>query len=161
MASCGASSCYNVGVKEKKTITVAICLRLATASHRKRFVGIFKAWGASRRWNPLIIQDERELAKLLAARSPIDAPDGIISGVPYSDAIQEAIGKSSIPFVGIGNFDEALAARDHAIGFVHNDNCGIGIAAAGHFLSHGAFRSFAYVPDTLDREWSRIRLHGR
>ena len=157
MASCVASSCYNVGVKEKKTITVAICLRLATASHRKRFAGIFKAWGASRRWNPLIIQDERELAKLLAARSPIDAPDGIISGVPYSAATQEAIGKSSIPFVGIGNFDEALATRDHAIGFVHNDNCGIGIAAAGHFLSHGAFRSFAYVPDTLDREWSRIR----
>lgn len=141
----------------KDTTTVAICLRLATASHRKRFIGIFKAIGAAQRWNLRIIPDERELADLLTVSSALDAPDGIISGVPYSDATQEAIAKSSIPFVGIGNFDGLSSARHKAIGFVRNDDRGIGVAAAEYFLANGAFRSFAYIPDTQNREWSRVR----
>jgi LacI family transcriptional regulator len=40
---------------------------------------------------------------------------------------------------------------------VVNDNVGIGKAAAAFFLNLGNFRSFAFIPDELDRSWSAER----
>ena len=128
--------------------TIAIHLRLETASHRKRMMGIFRYVGASNTWDIRIIPNEDILCRQLLTENPDERPDGIISGIPYSRQALGAISASGIPFVGIGMTESELTARSDKCGFVLNDNEGIGRAAAEYFLSLGDFRSYAFVSDT-------------
>lgn len=137
--------------------TIAIHLRLETASHRKRMMGIFRYIGASNIWDIRIIPNEDILCRQLLTENPDERPDGIISGIPYSTPTLSAINSSGIPFVGIGMTDSELTARANKCGFVLNDNEGIGRSAAEHFLSLGDFRSYAFIPDTRGRNWSLLR----
>lgn len=145
--------CYNI----PRMRTIAIHLRLETASHRKRMMGIFRSLGATDLWDVRIIPSEDALYEQLTAKNPAEIPDGIISGMPHSEKVLSAIRASGIPFVGIGMPESEPLDRQGAIGFVQNDNEGIGRAAAKHFTSLGDFRSYAFIPDTKDREWSRLR----
>lgn len=137
--------------------TIAIHLRLETASHRKRMMGIFRYVGASNTWDIRIIPNEDILCRQLLTENPDERPDGIISGIPYSRQALGAISASGIPFVGIGMTESELTARSDKCGFVLNDNEGIGRAAAEYFLSLGDFRSYAFVSDTRGRNWSLLR----
>ena len=137
--------------------TIAIHLRLETASHRKRMMGIFRYVGANNDWDMRITPNEDALCEQLTAKNPAEIPDGIISGMPHSEKVLSAIRASGIPFVGIGMPESEPLDRQGAIGFVQNDNEGIGRAAADHLMSLGDFRSYAFIPDTKDREWSRLR----
>ena len=137
--------------------TIAIHLRLATASHRKRLMGIFRFLGADNTWDIRIIPTEEALCKLLKAKRSDDRPDGIISGIPYSERTRLAIAQSDVPFVGIGMDEHELPEHTGLRRFVLNDNEGIGTAAANYFLSLGKFRSFAFIPDAHGRKWSDIR----
>jgi len=137
--------------------TIAIHLRLETASHRKRMMGIYRELGAASRYDIRIISNEESLCDLLTVTNGDERPDGIISGVPYSERTKRMIGVSGIPFVGIGMTENEIVSRPKLSGFVLNDNEGIGRAAADFFLGLGGFRSFAYVPDTRGRSWSVLR----
>ena len=137
--------------------TIAIHLRLETASHRKRMMGIFRHVGADNDWDMRIIPNEDALCDLIESTNPAERPDGIISGVPHSERTGDAIVRSGIPFVGIGMGESELAAHGNRCRFVLNDNEGIGKAAADYFLSLGNFRSFAFIPDTRGRKWSALR----
>ena len=120
-------------------------------------MGIFRRIGATDKFDIRIISNEDSLCDMLTAENSAERPDGIISGVPYSERTKEIIAASGLPFVGIGMSEGDIAARSGNSGFVLNDNEGIGRAAAGHFLSLGGFRSFAYVPDARGRAWSALR----
>jgi len=137
--------------------TLAIHLRLETASHRKRMMGIFRVIGASSPYDIRIISNEDSLCDLLTAANGAERPDGIISGVPYSERAKNTIGTAGIPLVCIGMSENEIIAPLKTTGFVLNDNEGIGQAAADFFLNLGGFRSFAYVPDTRGRTWSVLR----
>ena len=137
--------------------TIAIHLRLATASHRKRMMGIFRFFGSTDSWNVRIIPEEEHLCSLLSSTNPADIPDGIISGVPYTEKAKELIARSKIPFVGIGMTGDELMAPPHAAGFVVNDNDGIGESAAEYFRQLGEFRSYAFIGDSRNRPWSLQR----
>lgn len=137
--------------------TIAIHLRLETASHRKRMMGIFRQVGANNDWDMRIIPNEDTLCEQIETANPAERPDGIISGVPYSARTRNAIVQSGIPFVGIGMSESELATHGNFCRFVLNDNESIGRAAADYFLSLGNFRSFAFIPDTRGRKWSVLR----
>ena len=145
--------CYNIGVMK----TIAIHLRLATASHRKRMMGIFRFFGSADSWELRILPDEEHLSASLQSSDPSDIPDGIISGVPYTDEARKLIAESGIPFVGIGMTAGGIGLPLKKAAFVANDNNGIGKAAADFFLNLGNFRSFAFIPDELERDWSAQR----
>ena len=137
--------------------TIAIHLRLETASHRKRMMGIFRYIGASNTWDIRIIPNENILCRQLLTENPDERPDGIISGIPYSKKTLNAISASGIPFVGIGMTESELTTRTNRCGFVLNDNEGIGRAAAEYFMTLGNFQSYAFIPDTRGRNWSQLR----
>ena len=120
-------------------------------------MGIFRRIGATDRFDIRIISSEDALCDLLTAQNSADRPDGIISGIPYSEQTKGMIVASGLPFVGIGMSEGDISALSGNSGFVLNDNEGIGRAAAGHFLSLGGFRTFAYVPDARGRAWSALR----
>lgn len=104
-----------------------------------------------------IIPSEDALCELIEANDPVERPDGIISGVPYSERARKTIGQSCIPFVGIGMNEFELPQHGGSCRFVLNDNRGIGRAAADYFTFLGNFRSFAFVPDVRGRKWSELR----
>ena len=137
--------------------TLAIHLRLETASHRKRMMGIFRQIGATPRYDIRIVPSEDALCDLLTPGGEAKRPDGIISGSLQSDRAKSLVGAADIPFVGIGMAEDGIVPRPGRAGFVLNDNAGIGRAAADLFLRLGGFRSFAYVPDTRGRDWSARR----
>lgn len=137
--------------------TIAIHLRLATASHRKRMMGIFRFFGSAQTWNIHIVPDEEHLCSLLQSAQETGIPDGIISGVPLAQRTKDLMAKSKIPFVGIGMDGDEFEALPHAAGFVVNDNTGIGESAAGYFRQLGEFRSYAFVGDLHKRPWSVLR----
>lgn len=137
--------------------TIAIHLRLATASHRKRMMGIFRFFGSADNWEVRIVPDEEHLASLLQSTDPANIPDGIISGVPYTLKARDLIIASGIPFVGIGMSDDEIGSTEKKSMFVANDNSGIGKAAAEFFMNLGNFRTFAFVPDADGRGWSTQR----
>lgn len=134
--------------------TIAIHLRLETASHRKRMMGIFRQVGANNSWDMRIISGEDALCRLLEPDNPSERPDGIISGIPYSERTRDVLVRSGVPFIGIGMDESELSVHGSRCRFVLNDNEGIGRAAADYFLALGNFRSFAFVPDTRGRKWS-------
>lgn len=134
--------------------TIAIHLRLETASHRKRIMGIFRRIGTASRYDIRIISSEDSFCNLLTAANGAERPDGIISGVPYSKRARDTTAAVGIPLVGIGMSESEIAARTENTGFVLNDNEGIGRAAADFFMNLGRFRSFAYIPDERGRTWS-------
>jgi len=74
--------------------TLAILLRLETASHRKRMMGIFRQIGAAGQYDIRIISGEDSLCELLSPPNASERPDGIISGVPYSERTKKAIAES-------------------------------------------------------------------
>ena len=137
--------------------TIAIHLRLATASHRKRMMGIFRHFGSTDNWELRILPDEDHLSATLRSSDPSVVPDGIISGIPHTDEARKLIAESAVPFVGIGMTAENIGLPLKKAAFVVNDNFGIGKAAAAFFLNLGSFRSFAFIPDELDRSWSAER----
>ena len=136
---------------------VAIHLRLETASHRRRIVGIFRHVGGAGSWNIRIVPSEEGLRGLLSTTDAKDIPDGIISCMPRQPDTLKAIVRSGVPFVGIGMEERDIAERKTAIGLAANDNDGIGRAAANFFLRLGNFRSYVFVPDAQERPWSLRR----
>lgn len=137
--------------------TIAIHLRLETASHRKRLMGIFREIGSTPDYDIRIISSEDGLCELLTAANVSERPDGIITGVLHSARGKSAIEAAGIPVIGIGMSEKDIDSPLQTTGFVLNDNEGIGRAAAEFFLRLGGFRSFAYVPDTCGRAWSVLR----
>ena len=144
---------------------VAICLRLATASHRRRLSGIFSRFEDGAPWDILLVNGEKMLGELLETDDPEDRPDGIISCTIADERVRRMVLTSGIPYVGIGTYSgtethekfpvaEGCASR---VRYVRNDDEGVGASAAKYFMSLGNFRSFAYVHASRACSWSETR----
>ena len=88
--------------------------------------------------------------------------DGVIYAHPqHSPEARAALSRLAaldIPLVVIDPGDNAeICARSKDIALVRTEPDSIGEMAAQCFLSQGSCRSYGYVPDVLDREWSRLR----
>jgi len=144
---------------------VAIYLRLATASHRRRLSGIFSRFEDGAPWDILLVNDEKMLGELLETDDPDDRPDGIISCTIADERIRRMVLTSGIPYVGIGTYSGTETRERFPVAkgcssrvmYVRNDNEGVGIAAAEYFMSLGNFRSFAYVHASRTCSWSETR----
>ena len=89
--------------------------------------------------------------------------DGVIYSQPQtSEAAHEALAHladmDNTPLVVIDPGDNAaIKRRDRNVAIIQTDPDSIGDTAAHYFLSQGSCRSYGYVPDVLDRSWSRRR----
>lgn len=146
---------------KSKAQNITVFLRIATASHRRRILGISRSLTPQDIWNIQIIPDEDRLAELLESTTPGIRPDGIITGELYNPRTRQLIQKSDIPLVGIGLDTELRKFRRKSAAFILNDNEGIGGMAANYFRSLGTFRSFAYIPAVGGtQQWSIQRGDG-
>ena len=71
---------------------------------------------------------------------------------------RKAIAAASVPVVLFESSDPAPFARRHSrLTIVNTDSEEIGRRAADYLFEQGDYRSFAYVPETSDADWSRVR----
>ena len=145
-------------IHDVSTHKVIIHVRLSGVHGRNQLNGIFRYLGRTTAWDIRLTQNESELLEEL--RSSIEDsghPDGFIISAPISDEACTQIAKLPTPTVLIDIRPYHISGRNGNLAFVHNDDGGIGLAAAKHLTDLGNFRSFAFIHAKDPRPWSDRR----
>lgn len=144
-----------------KTHKVIIHVRLNGAPGRNQLNGIFRYLGRMTAWDIRLMQNESELLEeLRSSPEKAEHPDGFIISAPISDEAYAQIAKIHTPTVLIDIRPYHISRRKSNLAFVHNDDGGIGLAAAKHLADLGNFRSFAFIHAKDPRPWSDRRLEA-
>jgi len=139
---------------------VIISFRIANVAGIGTFSGTLRYLRTVANWNVRLFTAQSELSPDAVASAEKDGIDGILTDHPLHENLAEALVRSEVPLVSIGNTDDRLFGRRKNIAFLEIDNRAIGEAGARHFLSLGRFRSFGFLPDSPPSRWSRMRLRG-
>ena len=140
------------------TRKVIIHVRLSGVHGRNQLNGIFRYLGRTTAWDIRLTQNESELLEeLRPSVDDAEHPDGFIISAPISDDACAQIAKLHTPSVLIDIRPYHIPGRNGNLAFVHNDDGGIGLAAARHLSDLGNFRSFAFIHAKDSRPWSDRR----
>ena len=150
-------------MSQKKNKRIVIAVDMSRPNGQRQINGLMRYLHSHRiRWDMRI---KRSISECLVG--DVDKfiawdIDGVIYAQPqHSPDAREALShltKMDIPLVVIDPGDNPdVCARKRNIALVRTDPDSIGDIAAQCFLSHGVCRSYGYVPDVLDRAWSRQR----
>ena len=150
-------------MKPHRNKRVVVAMDLSRPSGQRQFSGLTRYLHSRKiRWD---LRIKRTIAEC-QARNVDEFADWDINGVIYahpqhSPEAREALSRLAtlnIPLVVIDPGDNPeICARTKDIALVRTEPDAIGEMAAQCFLSQGSCRSYGYVPDVLDREWSRLR----
>lgn len=145
-------------VRPRKVIAA---LRLNGAVGRNTLVGVFRHLGGSGNWDLRLAQSVDELLGEIAEAKAGRGVDGFLVSAPFaSDEVLAALAASDVPVAFLDVSPRRFAQRRANTAFVRNDDGGIGLLAARHLSSLGNFRSYAFVPSVLPREWCIRREQG-
>jgi LacI family transcriptional regulator len=131
---------------------VLIVLGLNEKSGRDRLSGIFRYINSGVRWRIKLLQDSSDLTPQILATA-----NGVISSMVKTDAAFKLLFDSPVPAALIEFSDEFFPRRARRTVFVNNENEDVGRIGAQHLLSLGSFRAFSFVPDQMNKAWSRYR----
>ncbi len=118
-----------------------------------RLAGIFRYLGDNRPWDLRLVRSRFEFNKATLEEALCDGMDGFIIAVPFCSDEMEFLATTDLPVVVMTNTAN-LPVHGKRISRIFVDNTAIGRAAARYFLSRGQFRSFAYVSNTQQSQWS-------
>lgn len=150
---------YNAAMtKSPQERSVVVSLWSAGSCGRKQLAGVLDHVNRGHAWNVRIIMDPREFSADLIARAEADGVDGFIAFVNPENAA--ALAASRVPTVLMSYPQPVLTRRKRGLVLFLNRNEEIGRMGAEYLLSLGAFATYAFVPDTLGRGWSRLRERG-
>ena len=121
-----------------------------------RLAGIFRYLSTVRQWDLRLVRSRLEFNCNTLKEALRDGTEGFIIAVPFSNAEIDFLAAAELPMVVMTDATE-LVSTGSRISRFFVDNAAIGRTAARHFLSRGQFRSFAYVSDTLQSQWSLER----
>ena len=121
-----------------------------------RLAGIFRYLSDGRLWNLQLVRSRFEFNKVTLEKALHGGIDGLIIAIPYCKEEIDLLAATSLPVVVMTN-TVTLSTHSSRISKLVVDNGAIGKTAARYFLSRGQFRSFAYVSDTLNSQWSMER----
>ena len=150
-------------MKQKKHKRVVIALDLAKPDGRRKLSGILSCLSNKHiHWDLRIKRGRDEFTESGVADFPNWGIDGIIYSLPATTpeaaASADTLAKLDIPLVVIDPGDHpAFAERKKKIAVIKTDTQSVGEIAANHFFSQGSCLSYAYIPDLLERDWSKKR----
>ena len=140
---------------------VLIVLEMNEVSGRRQLSGILRFLGSSGRWNIRLLQRVSDLTPEAIRDIANDHFDGLLTGINAGDSdksIQKVLSSCSIPavFMDAENCHSLMHNKARHIS-IRIDNAGIGRTAAQHLMSLGRFRSFGFVPEKSNPDWSKAR----
>ena len=140
---------------------ITIHVRLNGAPGRNQLNGIFRYLGRTTVWDLRLTQGEGSLLEEIKATvDGHDHPDGFIIAAPISDEVCTLIARLRVPTVLIDIRPGRIPGKWNKLAFVHNDDGGLGLAAARHLMRLGNFRSYAFVHAKKPSSWSDRRLEA-
>ena len=144
--------------KSKAEKKVIIALWMAGSPGRKQLAGALRYVNEGHPWSIRLITDPAAFNAATIAEAERDGTDGFL--VCVNAAAAPALAASRIPTVLMDFPPPALKKRRRSMIKQFNDEEGIGAKGVDYFASLGNFSSFAFVPDTENRGWSRLRERG-
>ena len=154
---------YCVVVKPQRNKRVVVAMDLSRPSGQRQFNGLTRYLHSRKiRWDLRIKRTIAECMAKCVDEFPAWGISGVIYAHPqYLPEAREALSRLAaldIPLVVIDPGDNPeICARTKDIALVRTEPDSIGEMAVQCFLSQGSCRSYGYIPDVLDREWSRLR----
>lgn len=150
-------------MKSKHTKRVVIAVDLSRPDGQRRMEGLLR-YLCSRKvhWDMRIKRSVAECTSLHVDQFPAWDIDGVIYAQPQQtqeakDALEHLIALN-IPLVALDPGDALITLPEREnLAVIRTDPDSIGAIAAHCFLSQGACQSYGFVPDVLDRQWSRNR----
>ena len=119
-----------------------------------RLAGIFRYLSNNDRlWNLQLVVSRLEFNKVTLEEALHGGIDGCIIAIPFCNDEINLLAAIDLPVVVMTN-TATLSTHARRISRLVVDNEAIGRTAARYFLSRGQFRSFAYISDTLQSQWS-------
>ena len=137
---------------------VVIVLETGAQPGRSQLIGILRGINAGRLdWELDIVPSRRKVTAATAKRALGDGTDGVILAHPARPGVPEQLQRQGKPTVFMDVLSQCDMPAVSSSRYLRVDDAAIGRAAARHFLSLGAFRSFAFVHDPRDEIWTRER----
>jgi len=144
----------------RKTRHILVALRLAYSSNREFLSGIARYRRRNPQWHVTVADGFTDFSPAMIEDIASSGYDGIITIRPHTAKAETALTRSTLPLVVLGSEAGDLSGRTQNVAFIRGDDLGIGKCAARHFLSLGAFSSFAVIGLSQDVSWSKIRTKG-
>ena len=137
---------------------VAIVLETGAQPGRAQLIGILRGINAGRLdWELDIVPSRQKVTAATVKRALGDGTDGVILAHPARPGVPEQLQRQGKPTVFMDVLSQSDMPTVSSSRYLRVDDAAIGRAAARHFLSLGAFRSFAFVHDPRDEIWTRER----
>ena len=138
---------------ERRPPRIYVAIPTSGKDGQLRLAGIFRYLSTVRLWDLQLVRSRLEFNCNTLKEALLDGMDGFIIAVPFSNAEIDFLAAAELPIVVMTDATK-LASKGSRISRLFVDNAAIGQTAAKYFLSRGRFRSFAYVSDTLQSQWS-------
>ena len=142
---------------QKRIPNVLVAALLSEPAGQRKFAGIFAYLGTVRRWNLRILRTQQEAVAAFKDKTAMDRMDGVIYTAGYDRPTFKSLAALKCPVVVMENESPELSKRTKNLIVIRNDADEIAKAAFRHFAKTGQYRSFAFVSDRQDHEWSRRR----
>ena len=137
---------------------VVIVLETGAQPGRSQLIGILRGINAGRLdWELDIVPSRQKVTAATVKRALGDGTDGVILAHPARPGVPEQLQRQGKPTVFMDVLSQCDMPAVSSSRYLRVDDAAIGRAAARHFLSLGAFRSFAFVHDPRDEIWTRER----
>ena len=137
---------------------VLIVLETGAQPGRSQLIGILRGINAGRLdWELDIVPSRRKVTAATVKRALGGGTDGVILAHPARPGVPEQLQRQGKPTVFMDVLSQSDMQAVPTSRYLRVDDAAIGRAAARHFLSLGAFRSFAFVHDPRDEIWTRER----
>lgn len=142
----------------KRTKNILVAISSAHAASRQKLRGIYRYAAGKDDWDIALVRAPSDLTARLFDECANGSFDGFILS---SDECSAQIGQmvpleKPIVAIEVGNHLPPARNRQNTA-ILTTDNNGIGVLAAEHFRTLGPFASFVYIPDEMNRDWSKIR----
>ena len=137
---------------------VLIVLETGAQPGRAQLIGILRGINAGRLdWELDIVPSRQKVTAATVKRALGNGTDGVILAHPARPGVPEQLQRQGKPTVFMDVLSQSDMPAVPTSRYLRVDDAAIGRAAARHFLSLGAFRSFAFVHDPRDEIWTRER----
>ena len=156
---CDMKSTTTAASKRIPRVMAVISMRGSFGAEVMR--GVFSHLAGASDWGLEIVRSSSEFTPETVRIALAHKVDGVIIAVNDGrDDAFESLASTDIPFTTVETYSEQLLARKTNAVHVRIDNADIGREAARCFFAQGRFATFAYVPNPLPCEWSRLRETG-
>jgi LacI family transcriptional regulator len=148
--------CYNEDMKR-----VLVASTIKGIAGRNCLSGVFDYVNEGCDWSIRFLQDQQSLGAREVGSVIEGGIDGVIACLRELDDSYRLLAESGVPMVQIHDPDPDRAiSRSCGYAKLLNDDVATGRLAARHFLEHGAFNSFGFIPTDGRTAWSVRRERG-